>query len=135
MAANRLAAAGAACLFTSRVISARTLQQAGPGKGMKDYWMLQNTKSQGNGPWILPMADQLTGGTNSCFELGIHWLGLGGQPGRQPGQGQAGSPREGGLMRMLGRRQHREGNRLSGSGPSAQYPEGGSACPAKGMAR
>ena len=31
----------------------------------------------------------------------------------------------GGLMRMLGRRQHREGDRLSGGGPSAHCPEGG----------
>ena len=31
-------------------------------------------------------------------------------------------------MRMLGRRQHREGDPLGGGGPSAQRPEGG--CPA-----
>ena len=30
----------------------------------------------------------------------------------------------GGLMRMLGRRQHRGGDRLGGCGPSAQCPEG-----------
>ena len=71
--------------FTSRVISTRTLQQAGPGTDMKDYLMLQNTKSQGNGQWT--MADQLTGGKNSCFELGLLWLGHGGRALARAGAG------------------------------------------------
>ena len=87
VAANRLAAAGAAHLYTSRVISTMTLQQAGPGTEMKVYWMLRSTKSQGDGPWPLPMADQLTGGKNSCFELGLHWLGHGGRALARTGTG------------------------------------------------
>ena len=52
---------------------------------------------------------------------GLHWrsTGRGMVAGCQPGQGQAGAPKGGGLMRMLG------GQRRAGCGPSAQHPEGG----------
>jgi hypothetical protein len=42
------------------------------------------------------MAHQVTGATDTCSELGVHWLGHGGRE-CQPGQGQAGSPRRAAL--------------------------------------